>query len=1286
MVTNFILWAIHTDGLGHSDYTHLDDDERDQLLSDDRFVTLVTSKAGGDEPIVVGSDVEFTMGLVLQKNLTILRTVVRRAIVKRIQIITQQNGQDVFIDVLERLEQIERTVNVNNGTLETYELELAQAMILFNNTADMAEAICSNYTDLVALEEQQQIDLTAQDIRISDLENSLNATFGPGANLTLTEAYNVTELLALYEQLEDAVNFLEVDVNTLLSDAQMLQNAVTDFLNNTAISGNSTLLLSLIINETVVLTGQIGTLFNESEALAGTCTNSSTNATSLLSQINARITQLNFTQLTVINETLIQAAADLDAIIALLATTTNETNTHTNLISQLSAYNTSVQAAKLAIETLTNETRGILDAVNTTAVGVSTVITTTNTTLQTFITTVETFVNSSNAALLANLTAANTTLFEQYALLITNYTTLDARTTEAALNLTDLWARTIIAQSNVTLLETNVNTLDGDIGALSNSTTTLSGQVDTLLLESTWLEGNATTLASDLQTLNTSFVTLDGDAITANNTANAQELLIDDHLARIEVLEALATTLNGTTSAAFFTKIEPTLVAGDVLSAGNVVSMDETGRVVRARGLRETDRFTFAQQFNSSLVGDVLTVGASDDINSGAATAIDAMDNMFMTLNYGGNAVEFEGVTLQDTVPSIITDNRDRIYSGVGDVLVIKYSAAQRFVWMVAVDSALSATISGMAVDPTTQNLWVSGSVLSTGGSIDFGLAATSRDVVFRDASHNPVYTHQLGVGASDVLDNVAIGFFGSITQSGEWAELHIMEADGYSGSGADFAVLNDIDVTRKGEVYACGFYNRDVSAQTISWFQVNLASGTTTLVSQLARSRADLTIPSILAVPYVHAISRGSGMFLKYVPTGAIPGTVSFWRADEGTDVVAAPGVQQAPMRFVHVAVDQADNVFLQGWHGYDSEADPALDALYDLQFTLDASNAATVTVNVGREEERRLTLVIARIDPVDGDYRWIATDITTASSNGEFKLNHRFSSAPTNSSKQIYNLFDPAYQSDIMLTHRGDVVFVGRANCNPTSIANLALRYTMDSAETGNTLITCTAPSHFIFKFEGLSGQYMQHVSDSAGEFINPSRAVIGPDSYIWYTYRTLGDANLDGSGVLSPAPGALSVDYFYKLDPEFNVLWGVARSSEVSFVQEVSGFMVDRRRNLWYIEDIYSGAQNVNVTQFPDFEPSSLAFGLVRNVDMTHMPIGIVVEGGVANDPVRVVMEGIVDSNLVPTIQGRNYCNFHGVLQTSRCYSMPSMGFAPANGSIVVDIHRDALRIPTGGRGVY
>jgi hypothetical protein len=1286
IIVDYTLVAIHTDGLGGDSYEHLDDDERDALLDDDRFVSLVTSTSGDDTPVVIEPDVQFNAGFVLQQNLTVLQTVVRRAIVKRIQLITRQNGEDVFVDVLERLLEIERTVNVDGGTLETYEVELAQAMMLFNNTAVMAEAACANYTDLVTLEEQQQFNLTGQDLRIRDLEDNSDAIYGPGGNLTLFEAYNVTQLIALFEQLETDVLDLEVDVNTLLGNVQMLQVVVDDFINASLANGVPSQVLETIVNETLTLTGQIGTLYVDSTTALAVCTNTSANATALLALINAQIAQINFTQVTVINETLIQVGLDLDAIALVLDAVENETAAHTLLIAQVAAYNTSVQLAKLNIETLANETRDILSLINATSNSVHTTLDITNTTLTTFITLVETFINSSNAALLADVVAANTTLYEEYALLITNFTTLDERVTRAALNLTALWTRVNAAQPTLTTLESDVLALDADVATLTSGVATLAGLAQTLATDAVQLETDSTTLLTDYQTLNTSFVTLQQNVSTANDTANAQQLLIDDHQSRIEVLEALvAGFANGTT---YYSAIQPALTAGATVGAGDVVSLDETGRVVPARGIREVDRFVFAQQFNSVLVGDVLTVDASSDIHAGAATAIDARDNVFLTLNYGGDNVTFEGSTLADLVPSIITDNRDRVYSGVGDVLVIKYTATQRFAWMVTVDSALSATIGGMAVDSVTQNVWVAGSVLSTGGDADFGLSATSRNVVFRNAAHEPVYTHQIGVGAADVLSNVAIGFLGSLTQSGDWDELHIFEADGYAGSGADFAVLNDVEVNRDGEVYACGFYNRDVSAQTISWLRVNLDLGTTTLLAQLARGRADLAIPAAIDEPYLHAVSRGSGMYLKYTPTTiAAPGTVAYWRSDEGVDDNTAPGVHQAPIRFVHIAVDQADNVFLQGWHGYDAIDNAALDVLFDTTFTLDASNAATVSVNIGREQAGTMTLLLARIDPVDGDYRWLASDVSTVGGDGAvFKENHRFAAAANNQTTRIYNFYDPAYQSDIMLTHRGDLVFVGRTDCDALTLNPLRLRYIMESAETAVTDIVCNEPSHQLIKFEGLSGEYMRHVSDSASDFIGPSRAVIGPDSYIWFTYRTTSTANLDGSGVLTPPAGALSFDYFYKLDPDFNVIWGRVRSSDISFVQEVSGFMVDRRRNLWYVEDIYSGAQTVNVTQFPAFEPASLAFSLVRNVDMTHIPIGVATAAAAIAGPVDVVMEGIVESNVVPTIQGRNYCNFHGVLQTSRCYSMPSMGFAPVNGSLVVDIHRDALRIPTTGRGVY
>lgn len=1290
----FGLFAAHTTSDSLFDELndqHLTDDEKDALLDDDdREVSLIVAATAG-APIVIKSDVVFNEQVILQNNLTVVETVLRRLITRRLVTRTFEGAPGDLVDITELITIIEERLNPNPDALAMFTATLISEMMRYQNIQDTVNATCTDYSELILLEQTQQSNLTDQNVRIADLEGLVSN--GTAVNGTVFETYNVNTLIDIYNALFTNVTMLETSVDNLIDEAVMLEDSINMFLN---MSGNGTRVLGVIVNETLILTGQIGTLFNDTSALVTACQNSSAQATNLLSLVTTQLTLVNVTQLTVINSTLTQIGLDITAIYDFLNQIEILTGSHTTYINELQLLNVTVVSAKNNITALLDQTEVFLDAANNTIVTTDNALVQTNITLQTFVTTVETFLNNSGIALLSNVSAANTTLYQEYDLLITNFTTLEGLVLVLESNLTDLWTRVGIAENNVTVLAPLIIALDSDISTLLSDAAALELLTTTLEIDAGVLNDTTTTLLTNVLALNSTFVTLQSDTDVLNATAFAQQTTIDDHESRITVLEDIVASIGTIDDPVYYEQILPTLTAGESLVSGNVVSIDETGRVVLASGLREVDEFVYAQQFNSTLLGDTLTVGASDDIHAGAATAIDAYDNMYLTINYEGNAVTFENNTLTNQVPSIITDNRDRIYSGVGDVLLAKYNYAQQFVWKVVVDSALSATISGISVSPVTQDIWVSGSVLATGGSTDFGLTTTSRTVLFYNADAQVAFNYTLGVGATDVLDNVALGFLGRVSQLGEWTEIQLFEADGYSGNGTDFAVVNDVTINRRGDVYACGFYNRDVSAQTVSWLWANFTSGGTVLLGQFARSRADLAVVSRTAAPYLHAVSRGSGFYLRYTPVTPADalGTVVWSRTDEGVDDLTAPGAQQRPVRFTRIVLDQADNVFLMGWYGFDIRSvdvgnfNGEVANSFTVNFTLDASDTGNVVMQQNRNDEDDMQLILARIDKKDGDYMWMTTDISASvGESGVFSQNHRYSGgvAPTNTTKEIYNFYDMSYQSTPLLNHRGDIVLLTRVLCN-NNLVSLLLRYVMSSGETGISNITCTDPRTYLIKFSGSSGEYIQHVRDEVGDPINIARAVIGPDSYIWLAYRTTNNANLGGSGLLTPAPGALSVDYFYKLDPDFTVVWGEARSSEISFVQEVGAVLVDRHRNFWYIEDVFSGAQTVNVTQYPDFEPSSLSFRLVRNVDMTHIPIGVTIDTVVENDPVRVVMEGRVINTTMPTVAGRNYCNFYGTVQTSKCYSMPSMGYAPATGSLTVDIHRDALRFPTRSNSVY
>jgi len=1294
-VMMIVFFVIHFNGASEINVEHLTDAEKEALLSTDRAVaTLVADSNSG--PIEIDGDLILSDGAVFRNPNTLLGTnvIFHDLVITEMFVLTTNGTMIEYRDVIQIIIETFGSGGQVPTTVEDLATLLLEQETRYTTLVVETDELCLAFGDLVHLERVQQTNLVAQDIQITTIEQQV-AAIGNGTSAVFDQ-YNITVVENQSTQLTIDVTNLDVLVGTLGMDITMLADSVAMVLNGTGTNG--TAVLGIIVGETLVLVGQVGTLETNTQSTVTACNDTLNGARLLLESVQIQVTLLDLTVLTTINNVLVTVLDKLLAIRTLLETLTTEISNQDTLILEVNTLIGTTMALKSDIDLLLNQTSVLLDASNSTSTLVTTQIVTTNTTLQTFITTVETFIGGTGFALLPTLAARNTSLFQQYALVVNTNTIVQGNITTVETALGALRDRVIIAENSVTSLMVLLGALDIDASQLLINSLALQIDTWTLRLNGATLLVNVTTHQASVVLLTTTYNTLQTNVLAANTTSFAQQTILDDHEARITVLENIDPG-SLTPIVTFYDAVLPDVLVGEAITAGTVVSINDDGYAVTASGLRVEESRTYAQVSGGTLLpGNVLSIPGVETVHAGRDFAIDASDDFYISLNFANNAsaIQFENQVLPEFASAdTFNFTSANKYTGVGDVLVARYSYGNDFEWATLIDAALPVVVSSMAMHPVTDTLWLSGHITNVVNAFTFGSLGHVNDnkVFFLDHHGAVMFEYTFNIPPTATIDYLSLSFFGELSPAGEWVQLYFLDMTTWRATSNEWVTLQDLAFDSTGALYGCGFLSTNQTGETITMYRADLLNGSTvTAMTTLARDRLDLTTPAGTAAAGggLAKASRTQGFYFS-LDTSTNPVTVNYWRTDEGVDEPTLGGSAQKPWRLGSVAVDQSNRVFLMGWDDWDiGTIGTNPDAGYKRNFTLGGAGGFAA---IGRQSAAGVHgMSLFEIDRTTGAYLSVMGQDAVAGTNSEncAFVSRRVYEAHSNGNEEEWEFFDPYDAGDIHATHRGDVIFFWHTFLGNTGDATCQFTTTRASdglVSTTSFLLAAEGVSATLVQFSGFGRGVQNSVVETVSSIRFGSRdaisLAIGPDSYIWTAHISAGNSSLGGLELTNPFPPTPGVDninlgvYFHKFDPSLNLIWGKVLTKVNSGIDEVAAFRVDRHRNLWYIEDRFSLATAVNLTQNPTFSVDDLGFSLVRSIDMTHAPIGIAMDTAPALGSTRIIMEGTTQNVTLPTVTGRAYCNYYGVLQTSKCYSMPMMGFAPSNGNLTVQVHRDGIR---------
>lgn len=243
---------------------------------------------------------------------------------------------------------------------------------------------------------------------------------------------------------------------------------------------------------------------------------------------------------------------------------------------------------------------------------------------------------------------------------------------------------------------------------------------------------------------------------------------------------------------------------GSNLSQGAGVAMDTAGNVY------VTGYFSGAVDFDPGSGADILTAAGYADIfltkydnsgnyvwakgmggtasNQGRAVALDGAGNAYIT-GYFSGTVDFDPGSGMATLTT----------AGGNDIFLAKYDPSGSYVWAKSMGGTIADIGSGIAVDATTGNVYVTG-YYTTAANFDTAAltSAGGRDIFLAkyDNSGNYIWAKSMGGNTSDLGSGVAVDGTGNVYITGGYTATADFDP------GPDTAAFTTAGTTGAGDVF----------------------------------------------------------------------------------------------------------------------------------------------------------------------------------------------------------------------------------------------------------------------------------------------------------------------------------------------------------------------------------------------------------------------------------------------------------------------------------------------------